>query len=378
MIKINNVSKYYQKKRIIKDINLEIKEGEFVVFLGASGCGKTTTLKMINRLTPISKGMIEIDGKNTNEIDLVSLRHNIGYVIQNVGLFPHMNILENITIILKLKKVPYEKRYERALELIEMVGLNEAYFDYYPDALSGGQQQRVGVARALANNPSIILMDEPFSGLDPITKTQLQDEIVELQKKLKKTILFVTHDIDEALRIADRICIFENGEILQFDTPQAILNRPANQYVLDFIGENKLWQNPSFIPITEVMGIAVTIKDNSSMLNAAKKMRSSKVDTLFVVDKDNKYLGTIEMEKLLFVSPNPDSLVSTHFDNNYQTIMPTSMVDEAISLMIDTKQKIIPVVDNNQKLCGIITRSKLFTAIGTQFINTDLEEVEVV
>lgn len=377
MIRIKNVSKYFNKKKIINNINLEINDGEFIVLLGASGCGKTTTLKMINRLTSITEGSIEIDGVNTKDMDLIKLRHNIGYVIQNVGLFPHMTILENITIILKLMKVSEQERYDRALELIEMVGLNESYFDYYPDALSGGQQQRVGVARALANNPNIILMDEPFSGLDPITKTQLQDEIVDLQKNLKKTIIFVTHDIDEALRIADRICIFENGEVLQFDTPQAILNQPANQYVLDFIGENKLWQNPSFIPITEVMSQAVTIRDNSSMLNAAKKMRSSKVDTLFVIDEQNHYKGIIEMEQLLFVSPEPNSLVSSYHANTYQTIQPTSMVDEAIALMIDTKQKIIPVVDDKQKLCGIITRSRLFTSIGTQFIHAESEVLEV-
>lgn len=376
MITFNNVTKIYNKRQVIKNINLEIEDGEFVVFLGASGCGKTTTLKMINKLTSITTGSIEIDGKNIKNIDTIDLRRDIGYVIQNIGLFPHMNILENITIVLKLKNASEEERYQKALDLIHTVGLDESYLTRYPDQLSGGQQQRVGVARALANDPSIILMDEPFSGLDPITKAQLQDEIVELQKKLGKTVLFVTHDIDEALRIADRICIFENGQVSQFDTPQVILNTPANQYIVDFIGENKLWQNPALIPATEVIIPAVTINESSTMLNASRKMRASKVDTLIVVDKENHYLGIIEMEKLLSVSTSPSSIVKNNMDNVLEVLTPNCMVDEAISLIIDYQQKIIPVVDSEKKLFGIITRSKLFTAIGTQFVSVETDAVE--
>ena len=245
MIEFKNISKGYKNKKILKGINLNIEKGKLITIIGESGCGKTTLLKMINRLIKPSSGAIYIDGKNIKSIDEVILRRNIGYVIQQTGLFPHMTIRENIELIPKMQKIDNDKILENTKKLMQMVGLkSEEFLDRYPTELSGGQQQRVGVARAFANDPDIILMDEPFSALDPMTRSDLQDELVELQSKLKKTIVFVTHDMDEAIKISDMICIMKDGEMLQYDTPENILKNPVNDFVSSFVGKNRIWSSP--------------------------------------------------------------------------------------------------------------------------------------
>jgi osmoprotectant transport system ATP-binding protein len=208
MIKFENISKQYKTKKVLNDITFTVQKGSLVAIIGESGCGKTTLLKMINRLIKPTSGMICIDGKDAAAMDEVALRRRIGYVIQQTGLFPHMTIRENIELIPRLEKMPLKDREDNTKGLMKMVGLDcSEFLDRYPTELSGGQQQRVGVARAFATDPDIILMDEPFSALDPMTRSDLQDELVELQSKLKKTIIFVTHDMDEAIKIADMICI---------------------------------------------------------------------------------------------------------------------------------------------------------------------------
>lgn len=239
LIEFKNVSKTYEDGfQALKHINLEVKSGELLVLIGPSGCGKTTTMKMINRLIDPTEGDIYIDGENIKRKNPVLLRRNIGYVIQQIGLLPHMTIEENIAIVPKLKKWPKEKYMKRVDELLDLVGLDPVVFKKrYPHELSGGQQQRVGVIRALAAEPPIILMDEPFSALDPISREQLQDELIHLQEDIKKTIVFVTHDMDEAIKIANRIAIMRDGEIIQLDTPERILRYPKNEFVRSFIGE---------------------------------------------------------------------------------------------------------------------------------------------
>ena len=203
-----------------------------MAFIGESGCGKTTTLKMINRLIKPTGGRILINGDSIETKDIIELRRSMGYVIQQTGLFPHMTVKENIEIIPRSEKRDPKQISQKTGELMEMVGLNPLeYLDRYPTELSGGQQQRVGVARAFATDPEIILMDEPFSALDPITRSGLQDELINLQSQLKKTIVFVTHDMDEAIKIADKICIMKDGSILQYDTPENILKYPAKEFV---------------------------------------------------------------------------------------------------------------------------------------------------
>lgn len=238
MIKFENVSKRYENgSTAVDSLNLEIKQGEFFVIIGPSGCGKTTTLKMINRLIPLSDGTIFINGKKISEYDIHEIRWNIGYVLQQIALFPHMTIEENISIVPELKKWSREKTKKRVIDLLDMVGLDaETYLNRKPIELSGGQQQRIGVIRALAADPEIVLMDEPFSALDPISREKLQEDMIKLQKTIKKTIVFVTHDIQEALKLADRICIMKDGEIVQLGTPNEIVSNPTNDFVRDFIG----------------------------------------------------------------------------------------------------------------------------------------------
>ena len=215
--------------------------GNLLYLIGPSGCGKTTSLKMINRLIAPSKGQILLNGSDIRNEDVIRLRRNMGYVIQQTGLFPHMNIEDNMEVIAKLEHVEQAQRRARTRELMEMVGLDYAEFSQrYPQELSGGQQQRVGVARAFALDPDIILMDEPFSALDPITRSSLQDQLLQIQENVRKTIVFVTHDMDEAIKIADRICIMHDGNIVQFDTPEEILKHPVNEFVSSFVGKNRI------------------------------------------------------------------------------------------------------------------------------------------
>ncbi len=247
MIEFKNVFKKYKSTNVLSNISFKIETGNIVCLIGESGCGKTTTLKMINRLINPTKGHILIDGEDITNKNVIELRRNIGYVIQQTGLFPHLTIRENIDLIARLKKMPEDEINKKTKEMMDMVGLDMSYLDRYPTELSGGQQQRVGVARAFLTDPSIILMDEPFSALDPMTRNSLQDELLRIQEKFKKTIVFVTHDMDEAIKIADKICIMDGGHIIQYDTPENILKHPKNKFVSDFVGPKRIWTSPEFI-----------------------------------------------------------------------------------------------------------------------------------
>lgn len=233
MIKLIDINKSFAPDlHAVKGVSLDISEGETMVLLGSSGCGKTTILKMINRIISPSSGTIMIDGENILMQDPIEVRRSIGYVIQEVGLFPHMNIEENVSVVLKLKGRPEEERRLRANEVLELVGLDPGEFrSRYPDELSGGQQQRIGVARALAADPSLLLMDEPFSAVDAVTRDLLQQELLKLKKRLHKTIVFVTHDIFEAFTLADRIAILHEGRLQQVGTKEEIISSPATDFV---------------------------------------------------------------------------------------------------------------------------------------------------
>lgn len=260
MIFLDGVSKRYadQPSAAVAGLSMEIKRGEFVVLVGPSGCGKTTTLRMINRLVEPSEGRIWIDGQDVTHVDVDRLRRGIGYVIQQIGLLPHLTIAQNVALVPKLLGVPKAKRMQRAEELLDLVGLEPAtYARRYPRQLSGGQQQRVGVARALAADPPVMLMDEPFGAVDPIAREKLQLEFLRLQERIRKTIVFVTHDIDEALRLGDRIAIFAEGSRLaQFDTPLEILSNPADDFVRDFVGAGASVRRLSLLKIADVIDLS--------------------------------------------------------------------------------------------------------------------------
>lgn len=368
MIQFINVSKVYKEHNVIENINLEINKGELVVLIGPSGCGKTTILKMINRLIEPSDGQIKINGTDIEAQDPIELRRNIGYVIQQTGLFIHMTVRENIEIIPRLAKMPVSEIVDRTVKLMETVGLPEEFLDRYPNHLSGGQQQRVGVARAFAMNPDIILMDEPFSALDPLTRSQLQDELVSLQSKLHKTIVFVTHDMDEAVKIADRICILQGGRILQYDTPENILKNPAHGFVSEFVGSKRIWSSPQLIRAKDIMITSPkTTYPYVPMFKGLEKMRIDKVDSLIVIDEDNHLLGIVRARSIL---------------NSADKSLPVETVMTPARVTADTEENIvsllekinglnisnIPVTDRDNRLAGLITNSSLVTTMSHQFI----------
>ncbi|MDD3164801.1 MAG: ABC transporter ATP-binding protein, partial [Oscillospiraceae bacterium] len=275
MIAFNAICKSYKSKNVLTDVTFHVAKSHLVAIIGESGCGKTTMLKMINRLVKPTSGSIYLKGKDICTIDEVLLRRNIGYVIQQTGLFPHMTVRENIELIPRIQKTNAQDLEKNTERLMQIVGLDsKEYLNRYPTELSGGQQQRIGVARAFATDPDVILMDEPFSALDPITRSDLQDELVNLQSKLKKTIVFVTHDMDEAIKIADMICIMRDGRILQYDTPENVLKNPADEFVSDFVGKNRIWASPEYIKISDIMlENPITTDSNVSVFKCLDKMR---------------------------------------------------------------------------------------------------------
>ncbi len=254
MIKLEHISKRYGDVLAVDDLSLEVSEGNLAVLIGPSGCGKTTTLKMINRLIEPTRGQIFIGGEDTATLNPQKLRRGIGYVIQSIGLFPHMSVAENIQIVPDLLGWPKKKSRKRARELLELIGLDPArYASSYPRELSGGQAQRVGVARALAVDPPVLLMDEPFGAVDPITRERLQDEFLKLQQRLKKTIVMVTHDIDEAIKMGDAICVMNKGRLEQAGTPEILLSNPASQFVRQFVGSDRALKRLSRVNVRELM-----------------------------------------------------------------------------------------------------------------------------
>lgn len=302
MITFENVSKMYSNDHMaVKALNVEIKKGEFFVIIGPSGCGKTTLLKMINRLIPLTEGTIWINGKRVSDYNIHELRWSIGYVLQQIALFPHMTIEENIAIVPELKKWNKTKIQKRVDELLELVGLEpEKYRQRKPKELSGGEQQRVGVLRALAADPEIILMDEPFSALDPISRTKLQDDLLDMQRKIQKTIVFVSHDMQEALKLGDRLCVMKDGEIVQVGAPQEIVENPVNDFVQQFIGVNSV--NNRFDirtvmqPIVSVSELGDTIAINEPITTILEKLTEHNV---LGVEEDGEIIGMVTRTTIL-------------------------------------------------------------------------------
>lgn len=360
VIEFKEVNKIYGDNVAVKHINLKIMAGEFVCLIGTSGSGKTTILRMINRMLKPSNGKIFIKGEEISDLNPVQLRRKIGYVIQNIGLMPHMTIYENITLVPKLLKWSEDKKKAKAKELIKLVELPEDFLDRYPYELSGGQQQRIGVVRALAADQDIILMDEPFGALDPITREGLQDLVKSLQEKTGKTIVLVTHDIDEALKLATKIVVMDKGHMVQQANPTELLRHPATAFVKKMIGEDRLIQARADVtPVKNIMlKDPVSIAPDKSLNDAISLMRQKRVDSLLVTDKDNKLLGMIDVESL---------------NNNYKQNLVVADILNKISFYLEEDQllrdtahrilkrglKYVPVIDKEWHLKGIVTRSSL-------------------
>lgn len=366
MIRFEHVSKNYGHSIVLDDISFTIKQGEFVVLIGPSGCGKTTTLKTINRLIEPNKGRIFIDGKDITKVNPVELRRTIGYVIQQIGLFPNMTVEQNIAVVPKLLKYPKPKWQKIVRDLLELVAMPyEEYAHKYPSELSGGQQQRIGVLRALAASPPIVLMDEPFGALDPITRDSLQEEIKRIQKKLKKTIVFVTHDMEEALRLADTIVFMNRGEIIQMASPEELLQNPADPIIKSFMGRHI--NNGNNVPEllaedfmrTKVYKVYKTIRT----LECIELMSRKEVNSLIVLNDDDTYAGTVTIEAIK-ARGKAGREIGELVSDEAMTINRKEDAREAFDKLLASSANYVIVLNDDRTVAGLITRTSTAKAMG--------------
>ena len=297
MIELHNISKYYGKKAAVRDLSLHIKEGETLGLIGTSGCGKTTTLKMINRLVEPSSGSVVLDGQNTGSQPVEDVRRQMGYVIQNVGLFPHYTVAQNIAIVPQLLDWPESDIQSRSNELLELVGLDpENFAARMPASLSGGQQQRIGLARALAADPPIILMDEPFGALDPITKREVRQELDRIFKEINKTIVLVTHDVQEAFEMCDRLCLLDNGAMQQVGAPKELLFSPANEFTASFFDANRLQLEMQSITVADILEIRQQNIHHEERSNALRSFSAGEGD-VHTVKLESSFFQAFELSR---------------------------------------------------------------------------------
>ena len=319
MIKLENLTKTFTQKngttmKAVDNVSLEVPAGEMCVLLGPSGCGKTTTLKMINRLIPATSGKILINGEDTSTQDTTTLRRNIGYVIQQIGLFPNMTIEENITVVPRMLGWDKKRCHERATELMSMVALDPTKFLHrYPREMSGGQQQRIGVIRALAADPPVLLMDEPFGAVDPINREVIQNEFLDMQRQLKKTVMLVSHDIDEALKLGDRIAVFGQGKIVQCASPDELLATPANEFVGSFVGQDRTLKRLLLVQAGDVTAQqpTITVRRSTPLSEAFGMMDDNDMRSITVVDNDGKPLGFVKRREARNASGNCEDILNT-------------------------------------------------------------------
>ncbi len=337
----------------VTDLSLEIRAGEVCVLVGPSGCGKTTTMKMVNRLVEPTSGRVTIDGQDVATLPPVELRRRIGYVIQQVGLFPHLTVGDNVAVVPRLLGWPAPRIRERVEELLELVGLDPAtYRDRYPAALSGGERQRVGVARAMAADPTVLLMDEPFGAVDPIRRERLQNEFLRLQARLRKTIVFVTHDVDEAIKMADRIAILQVGGVLaQYDTPDRLLAAPASDFVERFVGADRGLKRLSLARIGELeLEMPVTVTAGEP-LQAARARLPDGTSWALVVDGRRRPVGWVAAADLA-----GDGSVTDQMAIPGSTLLqPESTLRDALSAMLASSVQMGVVVDESDELLGAIS-----------------------
>lgn len=379
MIEFKNVSKLYPDgTQAVKDLSLTIEQGELVVFIGTSGSGKTTSMRMINRMEEPTSGQILINGEDIKKKNPVQLRRKIGYVIQSTGLMPHMTVYENITMVPRLLKWDEKRIRAKAEELMEQVDMEpELYFDRYPSELSGGQQQRIGVIRALAADQDIILMDEPFAALDPITREALQEVVIDLQRNMGRTVVFVTHDMDEALKIADKIAILSEGELLQFDTPENIIAHPANDFVREFIGEDRLKDAVADLSVKSLMKEDIhSVSEQIDVKQAQEWLDSWNTAVLYILDSSGKLLGYVTEERLegnADETPITEAMAEPMF---YAKLH--AHIQKPAELMLAHNVEELPVLDEEGTLQGVLTRQAVLEVMAASVwgSNQDLVNLE--
>jgi osmoprotectant transport system ATP-binding protein len=363
-ILLDGVTKRYpgQERAAVDDVTLEIPAGEIVMLVGPSGCGKTTTMKMINRLIEPTSGRIFIGDDDVTDRNADQLRRHIGYVIQGAGLFPHMTVADNISLVPKLLKWDRKRTSARVDELLELVNLDPAqYRDRYPRELSGGQQQRIGVARALAADPPVLLMDEPFGAVDPITRQRLQDELLRLQEELHKTIVFVTHDFDEAVKLGDRIAILQVGsEIVQYDTPERILSHPANDFVRGFVGHGAALKQLTLTRVRDVelheAAVAHVGGDEQAAIADARAIGRDHVIVLDAQERPQRWMSLRELER-------PGSLRSVPRDHELESVSLASTLNDALDEMLTASHGVVVVTGRRNAYQGVVRVETIMDAM---------------
>lgn len=376
MITLENVKKTYPDgTEAVKGISFEVHDGKLCVLLGPSGCGKTTTMKMINRLIPITDGHIYIDGKDTKEMDENELRRNIGYAIQEIGLFPHMTVMENIATVPTLKNWDEKKKKNRAEELLTLMGMDPAEFmNKYPTELSGGQRQRVGVARSLGADPPIMLMDEPFGAIDPITRDRLQDEFIKIQNEIQKTIVFVTHDINEAIKMGDRIALMKDGELIQYSTPAELLAAPNNKFVRDFVGSDRTLKSLRLMKVEDAMKESPrVVRRDDDLKEVLDIMEKEGLTYLMVVEDGRKLTGWLNRRD---IEDESGKVADAMVENTGCAEIGTSLA-EGLTAMLERDVANLPVVDEYGTLQGIVTFNDLQDLIGETYTERGGQHPEV-
>jgi osmoprotectant transport system ATP-binding protein len=365
MIRLERVSKVFASIIAVDSVDMEVPAGAVCVLLGPSGCGKTTTMKMINRLIAPSSGKIFVNGRDTSELDEVELRRSIGYVIQQIGLFPNKTVEDNICVVPDLLGWDRGKSRKRAYELLEMVNLPPATFlKRYPKELSGGQQQRVGVVRALAADPPVLLMDEPFGAIDPINREVIQDEFIKLQAALKKTIVFVSHDIDEAVKMASHIAIFRDGRLIQYDTPNNILANPVNAFVADFVGGDRTLKRLRLIKVAAaMMSNAPSVRAEDLLEVAVGRMEDNGHISIVMVGPRGRARGMIRIEK----ARETKGTVGEHVEALPGVVNVKDDLRNAVSMMFTHGVTWLACVDDDGFYKGYITQRSITQLLGATY-----------
>ncbi len=364
-ILLDGVTKRYdtQSQPAVDDITMEIPAGEIVMLVGPSGCGKTTTMKMINRLIEPTSGRILIGDDDVTKRDPDQLRRHIGYVIQGAGLFPHLTVGDNIAIVPRLLKWDKKRTAARIDELLDLVSLDPSqYRDRYPRELSGGQQQRIGVARALAADPPVLLMDEPFGAVDPITRQRLQDELLRLQEELRKTIVFVTHDFDEAVKLGDRIAILQTGsKIVQYDSPERILAEPADDFVRGFVGAGAALKQLTLTRVRDVdlheAAVARVGSDPAAAIAAARALDREHVIVLDDQGRPQRWLSLVDLEQA-------DALGNVARDEDLEVVNVASTLNDALDVMLTSSHGVVVVTGRRNSYQGVIRVETIMDAMG--------------